>query len=117
MNKSIGFRHYRVMEVLPRVGGEERVISGRGGATMAFVDVPKENGKLAFGAAIAYCNPSDNFQYVYGRNKSRGRLVQAASNNFTEVDDDKTFYIEVEDRDEFLAKMDAFMEDFGLSHL
>lgn len=113
MNNNISFRHYRLLQTV----GDMRVINSRGGATMAFIEVAQEEGPAMYGAGVAYCNPSDNFQYVYGRNKSRGRLIQAGSNNFKEVDNDKTFYIEAEDRDEFLAKMDTFMEDFGLTHL
>lgn len=46
-------------------------INSRGGATVAYLE---QEGKLY--AAVAYCNPTDNFCYKYGRNKAQGRLTQ-----------------------------------------
>lgn len=46
-------------------------------ATIAFIDYDD-----AYFAAVAYCNPTDNFNKAMGRVKSTGRLVQVVLDTY-----------------------------------
>lgn len=50
-----------------------------GRATIAYVDEEHENGSVTLAAGIAYCGPKDTFCKHYGRDKARGRLIQAVT--------------------------------------
>lgn len=58
----------------------------RGGATVAYT----VDGRYTL-AAISFCNPTDNFNFQYGRNKSKGRLTQLRARK--ELADDQTYFI------------------------
>jgi hypothetical protein len=68
-----------------------------GRATIAYVDEEHEDGSVTFYAGIAYCGPKDVFCKHYGRDKSRGRLVQMTSSRdwWRLVDRDPSKYLVV----------------------
>lgn len=82
------FMHFRLPEYATR-GGELLRLgpTARGGATLAY----EVRDGLLYGA-IAYCNPSDNFNHKYGRNKANGRLQQLLFGT-REKDHDKYFVL------------------------
>lgn len=76
MNK---FSHFRDID-------KRGNVNPRGGATVAY----RTEGKYTH-AAVAFCNPIDNFNFQYGRNKSNGRLTQLLARK--ELADDQTYFI------------------------
>lgn len=83
-------------------------INSTGGATVAYLE---KEGKLY--AAVAYCNPTDNFCYKYGRNKAQGRLTQLT--NKPELDDSDKYFIL--DPKTGLSTLHKFMtDDMGYIH-
>lgn len=52
----------------------EQVIHPRGGVTVAIAEVAGQSN--LYHIALAWCNPSDNYNFVYGRSKALGRLAQ-----------------------------------------
>lgn len=58
------FMHFREID-------DRGNINPRGGASVAY----KQDGTFMY-AAVSFCNPIDNFNFQYGRNKSAGRLIQ-----------------------------------------
>lgn len=82
-------------------------IDSKGGATVAYTE---QDGKLF--AAVAYCNPTDNFQYRYGRNKAAGRLQQLLAK--PELNDSDKYFVLDSDG---LAELHRFMvDDLGYFH-
>ena len=108
MKHSCKFMHFRLAEYDMREFSLTPVgISPQGGATVAYTE---KDGKLF--AATACCNPKDNFNYAYGRNKAAGRLTQLLHN--PEKQDDEMYHIfPAEDGLESLRK---FFEDSGYIH-
>lgn len=76
MNK---FSHFRDID-------KRGNVNPRGGATVAY----RTEGKYTY-AAVSFCNPIDNFNFQYGRNKSNGRLTQLLARR--EIADDQTYFI------------------------
>lgn len=96
---------------LPKAPGVESGISPQGGATVAY----RTDGNVTL-AAVAYCNPKDNFSYELGRVKASGRLISLHSKRH-EADDDKYFRYEGADRAGFLRRLHDFMcADLGYIH-
>lgn len=75
----IGFMHFRDID-------ERGNINSHAGATVA----TKVEGPFLY-AAVAFCNPKDNYNSHYGRAKAQGRLTQLLGNK--ELSDDDTYYI------------------------
>lgn len=86
-------------------------ISPQGGATVAY----RTDGDVTL-AAVAYCNPVDNFSYALGRVKANGRLTSLRAGKHG-ADDDKYFKYEGPDRTAFLRRLHTFMcDDLGYVH-
>ena len=68
MNNEIGFHHIREYEILE---DNTRVVSGKGGMTVAFREVVP--GLMEY--TWAACNVKDNFSRRIGRDISSGRLL------------------------------------------
>lgn len=92
---SFRFMHFRCTEENGETSFYTKSLSCKGGATVAYV---QDEGRWL--AAVTFCNPSDNFQYVYGRNKAAGRLIQLGGQNNL-ADNDKYFIIEADSVEEF----------------
>lgn len=108
----VKFTHFRMPSEQNKLDGIVVVgISPQGGATVAYVT----NGNVTL-AAVAYCNPKDNFSHAMGRVKSNGRLTGLMANH-EKVDDDKYFKYEGDDRVGFLRRLHDFMcTDLGYIH-
>ena len=94
--RGIQFRHFRS----PTGDGKP---DSRGGATVAYTTA--SDGKTY--AAVAYCNPSDNFSYQYGRAKSAGRLMQLITGTVS-ADSDK-YFVDEEKREDYIEVISHFM--------
>jgi hypothetical protein len=82
----------------------------RGGATVAYVTRDDKTY-----AAIAFCNPKDNFNYAYGRAKAAGRLTQLLT--FPEKADNDKFHVSKDsDGIAFLVRLRSYMLD-GLGYI
>jgi hypothetical protein len=106
------FTHFRIPErtLADGLSVREEGIAARGGATMAYVTRDDKTY-----AAIAFCNPKDNFNYAYGRAKAAGRLTQLLT--FPENADNDKFHISKDsDRIAFLVRMRSYMLD-GLGYI
>lgn len=82
-------------------------ILSRGGATASILE---KDGKTY--AAVAYCNPSDNFNFQYGRAKADGRLTRLLDN--TGLADDDKYFVREGTAADFVRALDSFMStDMG----
>lgn len=108
MKHSCKFVHFRLTQYDVRGFNIVPVgISPQGGATVAYTE---KDGKMY--AAAAYCNPNDNFNFAYGRNKAAGRLTQLLHN--PEKQDDEMYHIfPAEDG---LQNLRKFFEASGYIH-
>lgn len=104
MNKDqTSFQHYRNIDFSTNVP----FTSNMGGATVATAD---KDGKTY--AAVAYCNPIDNFSREYGRRIAESRLKQLI--NKPEIaDDDRFFVVDCGDRDVLLRRIGGLLSDIG----
>lgn len=103
--KAFRFMHFRNANL-------DGSISSKGGATVAYV---QDTGPR-FLAAVAFCSPYDNFQYVYGRNKAAGRLIQLGGQNSL-ADNDKYFIIETDSAEDFRRRIARHMcDNLGYSY-
>lgn len=112
MNTKIKFRHYRMIDLVIRLDGEELVIDPRGGATLAYTTDNVGDSQQCVGS-MAYCSPLDNYRKSYGRAKSLGRLQQNAQSGYKLTDHDKHFSFDTNDEKAFLSLMDEHMADYG----
>ena len=100
-NEQIKFAHFRIPD------GDN--VSPCGGATVAYLG-DKENIKVA---GVAYCSDLDNFNYIYGRTKAIGRLVQGIVNDLPGDDPvEETFaltpkFLKQWTREEVVSQMDV----------
>lgn len=79
----------------------------QGGAT---VSVLEKDGKTY--AAVAWCNPFDNFNFQYGRAKSDGRLTRLLQN--PSLADDNVYFVSDDAPADFVRRLDEYMSgDMG----
>lgn len=111
----IKYRHYRALRRVTHADGESLEVDPRGGATVAYTRrTMGAYGEQMYLVGIAYCNPRDNYQKHYGRDKAMGRLTQLELHGgHTGEEDDKHLVVDAEDEHELLARLDSFMVDLG----
>jgi hypothetical protein len=85
-----------------------------GRATIAYVDEEHEDGSITFYAGISYCGPKDVFRKHYGRDKSRGRLVQMTSSRdgwrLADRDPSKYLFVHVDKENRQPTSLQDFVE-------
>lgn len=110
----VKFRHFRSILIIEKVDGEERVVEPNAGATLAYTKTD-----TGYAAAIAFCNPVDNYNKKYGAAKAEGLLRRFAQYDYvvdrmTEAIQDTNRYLTVEtvDPTEFYRAVDNSMAEY-----
>jgi pimeloyl-CoA synthetase len=110
-DRGIKFSHFRVPTTSLDGASVQEGIHSQGGATVAYTSTA--DGTFA---AVAYCNPKDNFNYGYGRAKAAGRLTQLMAAP-EKADGDKFFADKGADSSVLLARLhDHMLEGLGYIH-
>lgn len=109
----IKYRHYR--QLRRKEDTDDLEVDPRGGATVAYTRrTMGAYGEQMYLVGIAYCNPRDNYQKHYGRDKAMGRLTQLELHGgHTGEEDDKHLVVDAADEAELLSRLDSFMVDLG----
>lgn len=74
------FIHFRDVQLLSGLLGDQRIVHPNGGITLAFVD-DVVGDKPVVRCGLAYCHTNDKYNKKLGRIKAAGRLMQNIAHN------------------------------------